>query len=167
MDSTRLNPWARRARRLLMNYPDMLQALGRLMRQMRRMIYTINKPELAWSELAQKQAWARDYASLLKEIGVILAELAKYISSPASLPRSERLKRETLRSRLEDAQQQLRSWQMHLAHDAKPIESPTERAESLSISAGSLLALRGAMLTDLHHMLDEVRDLMEAAGQGE
>jgi hypothetical protein len=56
---------------------------------------------------------------------------------------------------------------MHLAHDAKPIESPTERAESLSISAGSLLALRGAMLTDLHHMLDEVRDLMEAAGQGE
>lgn len=164
MDSTRLNLWAYRARRLLVDYPEMLLALDRLVRQMRRIAYTLNEPELAWSELAQKQAWALDYAWLLKEIGTILAELAKDISSPAQLPRNELLTRETLRSRLEDAQQHLLSWQMQLEQDAKPIEP---QAESLSISAGSLLALRGAILTDLRHMLDEVLDLIEAARQGE
>jgi hypothetical protein len=56
---------------------------------------------------------------------------------------------------------------MQLAQDAKPIESQTESTESLSINAGSLLALRGAILTDLRHMLDEVRDIIEAARQGE
>ena len=161
MDSTRLNPWARRARRLLVDYPDMLLALDRLARQMRRIAYTINEPEPAWSELVQKQAWPRDYAWLLKEIGAILAELAKDISSPTPLPNSERLTREI---RLEDAQQRHSRWQMQLAQDAKPTESHTE---SLSLNAGSLLALRGAMLTDFRHMLDEVRDLIEAARQGE
>jgi uncharacterized membrane protein YgaE (UPF0421/DUF939 family) len=160
MDSTRLNPWTRRVRRRLVDYPDILLALDRLVRQMRRITYIINEPELTWPELAQKQAWARDYARLLKEIGVILTELAKDVSSPAPEP----LKREALRSRLEDAQQQLRNWQMQLEQDTKPIESPTE---SLSINAGSLLTIRGAILTDLRHMLDEVRDIIETAHQGE
>jgi len=35
-DSARLNPWARRASRLLIAYPDLLLALDRLTRQMRR-----------------------------------------------------------------------------------------------------------------------------------
>lgn len=167
MDSTRLNPWAHRARRLLVDYPDMLLALDRLVRQMRRIAYTLNEPELAWSELVQKQAWALDYAWLLKEIGTNLAALAKDVSSPVPRPSSELIARETLRSRLEDAQQRLRSWQMQLAQDAKPIESQTESTASLAINAGSLLALRGAILTDLRHMLDEVRDIIEAARQGE
>jgi hypothetical protein len=47
VDSTRLNPWARRSRRLLVDYPDMLQAFDRLVRQMRRIAFTINEPESA------------------------------------------------------------------------------------------------------------------------
>lgn len=109
MDSTRLNPWARSARRLLVEYPTLLLALDRMARQMRRLAYIMNGSELTWPELAQKQAWTRDYAWLLKELGVILAELAREVSSPVLPPSNEPLTRETLRSRLGHAQQQLQN----------------------------------------------------------
>src|SRR5207244_12485778 len=79
VDSTRLNPWARRARRLLVDYPDMLQALDRFVRQMRRIAYTINEPEPAWSELAKKQDWALDYARFLEEMERTLRSIVAYI----------------------------------------------------------------------------------------
>ena len=83
-DSARLNPWARRASRLLIAYPDVLLALDRLTRQMRRIAYTLNEPEPSWSEIAQQQGWALDYAHLLEEIGSILAAAAQYLRSPAT-----------------------------------------------------------------------------------
>jgi len=76
IDSARMNPWARRARHLLVDYPDMLLALDRLVRQMRRIAYTINEPEHSWSEIAQQQEWSLDYARLLEEIGSILLSAA-------------------------------------------------------------------------------------------
>ncbi|HEX6555013.1 MAG TPA: FUSC family protein, partial [Ktedonobacteraceae bacterium] len=89
LDSARLNPWARRARRLLVDYPDVLLALDRLVRQMRRIAYTINEPEPSWSEIVQKQDWALDYARLLEEIGSILVSAAVYVRSPATTQSSD------------------------------------------------------------------------------
>ena len=51
--------------------------------------------------------------------------------------------------------------------DGAPNRTRAYRTESLSINTGSLLAIRGAILTDLRHILDEVRDLIKAARQGE
>lgn len=160
VDSTRLNPWARRARRLLVDYPDMLQALDRLVRQMRRIAYTITEPEPAWSELAQKQDWALAYAGLLEEMGNTLRSIVAYIHSSAALQSNDLPDRENLRTQVEHAQQQLRSWQEQLAQDTKQIEAQIVNAESPSISIGHRLAIRGAILTDLRRMLDEVHELV-------
>jgi uncharacterized membrane protein YgaE (UPF0421/DUF939 family) len=163
IDSARLNPWARRARRLLVDYPDMLLALDRLVRQMRRIAYTINEPDPSWSEISQQQEWALDYARLLEEIGSILVSAVGYLRSPTTTQTqsSDLPSREALSTRIEHAQQQLRTWQAQLAQDAQQIPSHTENAGSPSISAGSRLAIRGAILTDLRRMLDEVHDIFE------
>ncbi len=160
VDSTRLNPWARRARRLLVDYPDMLQALDRLVRQMRRIAYTINEPEPAWSELAQKQKWALDYARLLEEMGSTLRSSVAYIHSSATPQSTDLPDKENLSTQVERAQQQLRSWQEQLAQDAKQVEAQTVNADSPSISIGYRIAIRGAILTDLRRMLDEVHDIV-------
>ena len=161
IDSARLNPWARRARRLLVTHPDALLALDRLTRQMRRIAYTINESEPSWSEVVRKQAWALDYARSLEEIGSILAAAAGYLRLPATRQSSDLPNREALSTHMEHLQEQLRSWQARLAQDAKSIESQAENADTAPISVGYRLAIRGAILTDLRRMLDEVHDLTE------
>ncbi len=167
IDSARLNPWARRARRLLVDYPDVLLALDRLVRQMRRIAYTINEPDPSWSEIAQTQDWPLDYAALLEEMGSILLSAAGYVRSPATTQGTQLPTRQSLSARMEHAQQQLRAWQAQLALDAKQIESDRENAESPPISAGARMAVRGAILTDLRRMLDEVHDVVEMTQFGE
>lgn len=161
MDSTRLNPWARHTRRLLVDYPDMLQALDRLVRQMRRIAYTINEPEPPWSELARDQDWAHDYARLLEEMASTLRSIVVYIHSSAT-PQSNHLPdKENLRTQVEHAQQQLHSWQEQLGQAAKQFEAQTATdASPPSISNGYRIAIRGAILTDLRRMLDEVHDIV-------
>lgn len=166
IDSTRLNLWARRARRLLVGYPEILKALDRLVRKMRRIAYTINEPETAWSELTHKQTWVLAYAGLLEEVGSILRSIAAYISS-ADLSQSNDLPDSgaNLRIRVEYAQQQLRNWQEQLAQDTKQIEIQTANAESSSITLGYRLAIHGAILTDLRRMLDEVLQIVALTSQ--
>ena len=163
VDSARLNPWARRASRLLIAYPDVLLALDRLTRQMRRIAYTLNEPEPSWSEIAQQQGWARDYAHLLAEIGSILAGVAQYLRSPATHQSSNLPSSTTLSTRVEQAQQQLSFWQAQLAQDAQPSKPSTEHVDHPSIDPGYRLAIRGAILTDLRRMLDEVHDVVATA----
>jgi hypothetical protein len=87
--------------------------------------------------------------------------MAAYIRSSASPQRSDLPGRKTLRTQVELAQQQLRSWQEQLAQDAQQYEAHTGNAESApSISIGSRNAIRGAILTDLCRMLDEVHDMV-------
>jgi uncharacterized membrane protein YgaE (UPF0421/DUF939 family) len=161
IDSARLNPWARRARRLLIGYPDVVLTLDRLVRQMRRIAYTINESDPPWSEIAQKQEWAEDYADLLEEIGHILALAAEYMHSPATKQKDNLPKKEDLSIDMEHARQQLRSAQTQLVHDAKQSEIQiAENVDSSSVSTGYRLATRGAILTDLRRMLDEVQDLV-------
>lgn len=165
IDSARLNPWARRARRLLIDYPDVLLALDRLVRQLRRIAYTINEPDPSWSEVAQGQDWALDYARLLKEIGAILIPVMAYVSSPIITPSGDLPDRETLSSRIEHAQQQFRSRQAQLVRDTKHIAPPSEKTDNLSIGTGYRMAIRGAILTDLRRMLDELHEIFETTAR--
>jgi hypothetical protein len=141
VDSKRLNPWAFRARRLLVDYPEVLQALDRLVRQMRRIASTINEPESAWTELAQKQGWALGHARLLEEMGSTLRSIAERIHSSASPQRNDIPDRETLKTQVEHAQQQLRSWQEQLVLDAKEKQAHMVNAKILHPSASVLVLL--------------------------
>lgn len=160
IDSARLNPWTRHARHLLVDYPDILQALGRLVRQMRRIAYTLNEPEPTWSEIVQQQDWALSYASLLEDMKSILLAVAVYVRSSTITQSSDLPDKEVISTHMKHAQQQLHACQAQLARDAVQIGTSTKNTESLSISAGSRLAIRGTILTDLRRMLDEVRDVI-------
>ena len=162
LESTRLNPWARRARRLIIDYPDVLLTLDRIARQMRRIAYTmINEPEPSWTELVQKQEWVANYASLLEEVGSILEASATSLRLPATSAQNN-LADGDLRSSIEHARQQLSYWQGQLVQDVKQqgAVQPLKAYGSLS-SVGVRLVVRGTMLTDLRRMLDEARDVIE------
>ena len=164
MDSARLNPWAVRARRLLADYPDVLLSLDRLVRQMRRIAYTINEPESSWAEIARGQDWAGDYARLLAEIGGDLAAVAEAMREPAESAAATAMATagaagETLNARIERAQRQFGAWQAQLARDS---QSP----DASITTSGRALMVRGALLTDLRRMLDEAQDIAELTVTG-
>jgi hypothetical protein len=163
VDSTRLNPWAHHARRLLVDYPDMLQTLGQLLRQMRRIAYTINEPEPSWSELVQNEDWVLDCAQLLKEIADILFAAAEYVCSPATTRSGDMLAKEALIAQVERTQRQFRNWHTQLAEDAKQISVRAENADNQFSDPGYRIAIRGTILTDLRRMLNEVQDIVEMA----
>jgi hypothetical protein len=140
-----------RARRLLVDYPDVLLSLDRLVRQMRRIAYTINEPESSWAEFARGQDWAGDYARLLAEIGGDLAAVAEAMRKPAAATNSAG---NTLSARIERAQRQFGAWQAQLARDSL---SP----DASIATSGRALMVRGALLTDLRRMLDEAQDIAE------
>ncbi len=73
---------------------------------------------------------------------------------------SDVLNSEAISTHMEQADQQLRLRLAQLVHDTKQSESPAENAAALSTSAGYRLAIRGAILTDLRRMLDEVHDII-------
>lgn len=182
MDSARLNPWAVRARRLLVDYPDVLLSLDRLVRQMRRIAYTINEPESSWAEIARGQQWADDYARLLAEIGSDLAAVAAAMREPAGTQSTStatttatmtatmtdqtgeaeaareageaEAAKEVLSARITRAQRQFGAWQAQLARDS---QSPN----GSMTTSGRALMVRGALLTDLRRMLDEAQDIAE------
>jgi uncharacterized membrane protein YgaE (UPF0421/DUF939 family) len=159
VDSARLNPWAFRARQMLEDYPDVLLTLDRLVRQMRRIAFTLNEPESSWREIAQTQEWPGDYARLLAEIGRMLVAVAEHMRASATTPSDDEQPAEvSLNARMERAQQQFSAWQAQLARD-------TLTPDNSIVSSGRALMVRGAILTDLRRMLDEVQDVVELTGR--
>lgn len=159
VDSARLNPWALRARQMLEDYPDVLLALDRLARQMRRIAFTINEPEASWREIVRSQAWAEDYARALREVGAILvttAESMRASSTPHHAGSDAQPATPTMLARIEGIQRQFGAWQAQLARDALP-------PDASAATSGRVLMLRGAILTDLRRMLDEAQDIVELA----
>jgi uncharacterized membrane protein YgaE (UPF0421/DUF939 family) len=162
VDSTRLNPypWARRARCLLIDYPNILQTLERFVRQMRRIAYTITEPESAWLEFAQKQNWILAYVKLIEEMGDTLRLIVAYISSSDRFESYDFPGRENLWAQLKNGQQQLRSWREQLMQDTKQIEAQTADTKIPPASMSYPLAIHGAILIDLRRMLDEVLEII-------
>src|SRR5262249_11980906 len=132
MENARLNPWARRTRRLLVDYPQILLALHRLVRQKCRIASTIKEPESSWAEIIQKQHWATDYGWLLEEMASILASAIEYVRAPATVQSNELPKREALNTRVDNAQQRLCLYQAQLVQDAKQIGTQAEGTVSSS-----------------------------------
>jgi uncharacterized membrane protein YgaE (UPF0421/DUF939 family) len=159
VESARLNPWALRARQMLVDYPDVLLALDRLVRQMRRIAFTINEAEVSWPAIARQQAWALEYARLLGELGGELAAAADVLRAPATASANERPTGESASTSAEgaqEAQQLFRAWQVQLAQE-------TQSPDDSVVSSGRAITVRGAILTDLRRMYDEVRDIVEWA----
>jgi hypothetical protein len=69
--------------------------------------------------------------------------------------------KEAIGARVERAREQLRILQAQLAQDARQPEPEIEPAGNPSTGAGYRIAARGAILTDLRRMLDEVLDIVE------
>lgn len=167
IDSARLNPWARSARRLLVDYPDVLLALDRLARQMRRIAYTIQEPEPPWHDIARGQAWAEEYAAVLIDIGDILAVAARQMHTPGASKAESQQGLDTgtnqLITQIDESHQRIRHLQEQLAREtqeARHAELPATDGGSALDIAGYRLAIRGALLTDLRRMLDEVQDVV-------
>jgi len=80
-DSLRLNPWARGACSQLAEYPDMLTAINRIVRQLRRISYTINDSLVPWHSIVDGQEWAQFDAHLLRTASDTLAWIAHYLST--------------------------------------------------------------------------------------
>ncbi len=158
VDSARLSPWAFRARQMLEDYPDVLLALDRLARQMRRIAFTINEPELSWREIVRSQAWADDYARVLREVGEILVTTAKSMRASSASHNNAQPAAPTLLARIEDTLRQFGAWQAQLARDALP-------PDASAATSGRVLMLRGAILTDLRRMLEEAQDIVELAAR--
>jgi len=158
VDSARLSPWAFRARQMLEDYPDVLLALDRLARQMRRIAFTINEPEASWREIAGSQEWAGDYARVLREIGETLATTAESMRAPTDTSPGAQPTAITASERIGEARQRFSAWQAQLARDAR---SP----DTSATSSGRALMLRGAILTDLRRMLEEAQDIVELAAR--
>lgn len=169
LDSARLNPWARSARRLIIDYPAVLLTLDRLARQMRRIAYTIYEPEPSWTELAQKQEWATSYASLLEKLGNILLLATTSLRSHTTSTENHRTDKDLhihtdkdLHIHIEQLRQQLYLWQGQLAQDVRrQSASQSLNVDGSFVTDGIRLAVRGAILTDLRRMLDEVRDVID------
>jgi hypothetical protein len=98
---------------------------------------------------------------LLEEVGSILLSAAASLRLPATSARSNLTDRD-LRSCIEHTRQQLHVWQGQLAQEVKQQgASQTLNADGSFIAVGVRLAVRGAILTDLRRMLDEVHDVIE------
>src|SRR6185437_8326588 len=128
----RLSPWAFRARQMLEDYPDVLLALDRLARQMRRIAFTINEPEASWREIAGSQEWAGDYARVLREIGETLATTAESMRAPTETSPGAQPAAATASAPLREARQRFSAWQAQLARDARsPDASATSSGRAL------------------------------------
>src|SRR5581483_8833510 len=57
-DSLRLNPWARSVRSQIADYPEVLTAINRIVRQLRRIAYTVNDVPVPWRVIVHEQEWA-------------------------------------------------------------------------------------------------------------
>lgn len=158
VDSTRLNPWAVRSRVMLETYPHLLAALDRMVRQMRRIAYTIAEPELQWPEMVAYHQWPHDYADVLGNMGSVLDSASAAVRAPAKRRPSDQA---DLVTDMDRVARRIESCQAQLAQEPSSASSGSAIAE---IASGNRRAARGSVLTDLRRMLGGVRDVVKATG---
>lgn len=131
---------------------------------MRRIAYFINEADPSCSVVAKTQMWPLDYAAVLEEVGGILQVAAGYLRAPVPPSGTDlhaRPSLDSLGTRIEHAQQQLRTWETQLAQDVQVGARTAELAASSPAGAAESIAIRGSLLTDLRRMLDEAHDIVE------
>jgi uncharacterized membrane protein YgaE (UPF0421/DUF939 family) len=166
-DSLRLNPWARSARSLLADYPDMLTAINRVVRQLRRISYTINDSLVPWHSIVDGQEWAQFDAHLLRSASDTLAWIAHYLSTSSTTLNIQEndttnMQKEQIRATLDDAYEQLIAHEDALLHHTgKTRELVAAQGENPPPGKGYRLSLRGTLLTDLRRILQELNEVLD------
>jgi uncharacterized membrane protein YgaE (UPF0421/DUF939 family) len=166
-DSLRLNPWARGVRSQLADYPDMLTAINRIVRQLRRISYTINDSLVPWHSVVDGQEWAQFDALLLRTASDTLAWIARYLSTVSTKTNTlasdaTNEQKEQVRGILDDAYEQLIIHEdALLLHTGKTRELVSVQEESNPPGKGYRLSLRGTLLTDLRRILQELNEILD------
>ncbi|GCF11325.1 FUSC family protein [Dictyobacter arantiisoli] len=170
-DDTRFNPWGKRALRTLTDYPEMLLSLNRIVRQLRRIAFTINEPTPSWQAVSQKQHWIQEYSQLILNIGTILALTADHMLTLSNSQMAGKNKDIPINiQRAEDMLKLLEVTQRQLQEsEAKMIRfSETNKMqavyndESENIREGYRLSIQGSIYTDLRRILNELYDVLTA-----
>ncbi len=168
-DSARFNPWALRARSQLVDYSEVLLALNKITRQMRRLAYTVNEPFIPWRTVVHEQDWAQKQAQLLRTIGEILELTADYMLTSLTgrdvqenddVRDANGGKKESIMATLDIAQQQLYASEELLLLPGSVDDLPVENGGHNRFSEGYRLSLRGAILTDLRRIMNELREVL-------
>lgn len=167
-DNLRLNPWAYGARSQLADYPEVLTAIHRIVRQLRRIAYTINDSSVPWHVLVQKEEWARVDADLLLTISKILAWIAQHLSTRSTTRRAQgdeaiRVsfeRKAQVKVMLDTALQQLTACEDALLHMERAQNEASAPGEQNPLSKGYVLSLRGTTLTDLRRILQELNEIL-------
>jgi hypothetical protein len=166
-DSLRLNPWARGVRSLLADYPDMLTAINRIVRQLRRISYTINDSLVPWHSIVDGQEWAQFDAHLLRTASDTLSWIAQYFSTLSTTTNAQEnnttnVQKEQIRATLDDAYEQLIAHEdALLLHTGKTRELVAVQGENPPPGKGYRLSLRGTLLTDLRRILQELNEVLD------
>jgi hypothetical protein len=167
-ENARLNPWAYRVRSQIADYPDILLALNRITRQLRRIAYTINDPSIFWGTLTNERLfWLQKDAQLLRTISHLLSLTADYMPllhtlvAPDVEDRKDQKKKEIL-AMLNTAQQQLalneEEFALSRANDQRSDDDA--HVEGVTKPPYHHVTAQGSMLTDMRRILDELGDVL-------
>jgi uncharacterized membrane protein YgaE (UPF0421/DUF939 family) len=166
-DNTRLNPWAYRVRSQITDYPDILLALNRITRQLRRIAYTINDPSISWdTSTSEWQLWLKEDAQLLRSISHLLSSTADYmplLHTPVEAANDQKVqKKKGILAMLDAAQQQLslneEAFALSRANDQRANDDA--RVKGVTEPRYHHVTAQGSMLTDIRRILDELGDVL-------
>lgn len=167
-DNTRFNPWAYRVRAQMTDYPDILLALNRITRQLRRMAYTLNDPSIEWDMLTSEWlVWLQKDAKLLRTISHLLSLTADYMPllhrpDVAAVDERKEQKKKEILVMLHTAQKQLslneEEFALSRAKDQRANDDA--RVEGVTEPRYHHVAAQGSMLTDMRRILDEMGDVL-------
>lgn len=165
-DSLRLNPWAHGVRSQLAEYPDMLTAVNRIVRQLRRISYTITDSLVPWHSMVDGQEWAQFDAHLLRTASDTLSWIAHHLATLSTTTNAQESdainkQKEQIRATLDDAYEQLIAHEdALLLHTGKTRELAPMQGENTP-GKGYRLSLRSTLLTDLRRILQEINEVLD------
>jgi hypothetical protein len=146
----------------------MLTAINRIVRQLRRIAYTVNDSLIPWPTLVHEQEWAKVDAQLLRTASGILAWIAQdlfTLSTTVSAQESDALnvnyeRKEQVIATLDAAHEQLITSEDSLRQAQSTRDLPPLQGEHSSPGNGYHLSLRGTILTDLRRILQELSEIL-------
>ena len=171
-ENLRLNPWGRSLQDVTESQPYLLEALGKVTRQMERIAWTVQETGQAWEELSSLYCWARRYAEILRIMGEMLEFVAERVCTMTQQAQIQPATWEYTHHEEEEAFAQLAQTQERIKEEEDAL---LEEREELLVSAQDVSPLatrpschaivRSSLLMDLRRMLDELEDMLAAVRQ--